>query len=498
MKPLALLDGPWGRRAFLAGSLLAVAVTLFVRARHLDNYTLDTGGFDLNVMQATLRIVDGTPLYGDPERPPFAIVQYGPLHMVLVGSTCRMLGLTAADVQGTYVVTRIIVLFLNLVACVVLYRIGRSIGISAVLSIGMSAFFFANLAVFYYARPDSLYILFFLLHVLAFLRWLRTPTEERGWMDLLPVACYAALALFTKQTGLIAFLLSGGFLLLRRQWKDLVHLTVWSFLFVALGLVLLHTQGGLTNAYKNMVLGVANGITLDWLIATFMSKYMLIGIGWTLIGLFVAWRTRQEKTDATTRYLAWGVVVCLGWAMLTGLKAGMNLNYFTEHFVFAVLLAMHWMSVDPSRAWMRRVVLLYLPGLALLRAAMYFSAFEVTRYYADEPDAYAAEVEMASAIAPLLPEGDYFFLLDRGYTELFLPYHTLLDQKDIISTSGDHLRLDHSDFFELLDAGRVPFIATIDPDSVPRFEGRSFAHYRLWATFGDWRVLIHPDVQLDP
>jgi hypothetical protein len=498
MKLLALLDGPWGRRAFLVGSLLAVAVTLYVRVRHLDNYTLDTGGYDQNVMQGTLRVLDGGPLYADPEHPPFAIVQYGPLHMVLVGSTCRMLGLTAADVQGAYVVTRMIVLLLNLIACFVLYRIGRSIGISAVLSIGMSGFFFANLAVFYYARPDSLYILFFLLHVLAFLRWLRAPAEERGWMDLLPVACYAALALFTKQTGVLAFLLSGGYLLLHRQWRDLMRLAAWSILFFLLGLALLSTQGGLENAYKNMVLGVANGVTLVWLIAMFTSKYMLIGIGWMAIGLNIAWRTRKEKTDATTRYLAWGVVACLGWAMLTGLKAGMNLNYFTEHFLFAVLLAIHWMSGDPARVWMRRAVLLYLPGLALLRAAMYFSAFEVTRYYADEPAAYAAEVEMASAIAPFLREDEYLFLLDRGYTELFLPYHTLLDQKDIISASGEDLRLDHSRFFALLEAGRVPFIATTRLDPLPEFEGHSFDAYQPWATFGAWRVLVLTDSTMPP
>jgi|GEM_PF-2979683 len=44
-----------------------------------------------------------------------------------------------------------------------------------------------------------------------------------------------------------------------------------------------------------------------------------------------------------------GVVLCLGWALLTGLKAGMNLNFFTEHYVFALALVINWMPSEPSR-----------------------------------------------------------------------------------------------------------------------------------------------------
>ena|GEM_PF-3503352 len=58
-----------------------------------------------------------------------------------------------------------------------------------------------------------------LLHVLAFVRWLRAPIEKQGWLDAMPVVCYAVLALLTKQTGILTIILSGRFLLRQRHWK---------------------------------------------------------------------------------------------------------------------------------------------------------------------------------------------------------------------------------------------------------------------------------------
>ena len=140
--------------------LLAFGVTLLVCVRYIDYYTLDIGGYDENVMQATLRARQ-VPFYTSPAHPPFGIVQYGPVHMLFIGNTCRLRSLPAKDVQSAYVVNSIMVLALNLLACYVLYRFGRTMGIHALLSVGMSAFFFADLTVFYHGRPDPLYILLY-------------------------------------------------------------------------------------------------------------------------------------------------------------------------------------------------------------------------------------------------------------------------------------------------------------------------------------------------
>jgi len=100
---------------------------------------------------------------------------------------------------------------------------------------------------------------------------------------------------------------------------------------------------------------------------------------------------------------------------------------------------------------------------------------------------------MASSIAPQLCKGEYLFLLDRGSTKLFLPEKTLLEQKDIITISGKHLKLDHSGSFTLLDAGRVPFTPTKQLHGILQFEGRSFHDHQPYATVGAWRVLVRND-----
>jgi len=73
--------------------------------------------------------------------------------------------------------------------------------------------------------------------------------------------------------------------------------------FLSADLLLLSSLGGLMNAYRNMVLGVATGITTASLVSLLKSKYMLIGIGWCLVGLRVALRTGAKTSDTTTYYL---------------------------------------------------------------------------------------------------------------------------------------------------------------------------------------------------
>lgn len=495
MRPFAVLDGPWGRRLFLTGLLLAVVGTLFFRIRFVDNHTLDTGGYDQNIIYGVVRIMNGTPLYTDPERPPFAIIQYGPLHMWTMATLARAVGVDASDVQGVYVLTRIVVLILNVLACWALYRVCRVLGLQAWVAAGMAAFFFTGMAVFYYLRPDSTYILFFWLHVLTFLHVVRAERGTVTWTQLIPSVLFGALAVCTKQTGVLTFLLAIVFLLHQRRWSELGKYITLS-VFAGIGVVgILALHGGLVNAYKNIVLGVANDVGFFWLRSLMVTKYFLIGVPVTVLGAMTAMPWLRRNVSAMHSYLAVGTFVALGWALLTGLKAGMNINYFTEHYVFAALCIAVAGTEQPRKSgvWMYRSLLLLLPALALVRTAMYFSAFEVTHYYADDPQTYRNEQLLTAELREHgLQPTDAVVLWHRGYLELFLPEQTLLDQKDIVYKSAHHGRIDHDEFFRMADDGRATYV--IAPEAVKDITivGHDFNHYRPYFVAHGFRVLVHP------
>ncbi len=496
MKALTWLDGAWGRRLFLAGLVIALVGTLYFRVRFVDNYTLNTGGYDQNIVYGTVRIMNGTPLYTDPEQPPFPIIQYGPLHMRLMATIATAVGVHPDDVQGVYIAMRIAVLVLNLLALGVLYLLCSRLGCSRNTSMGVAIFFFASMAVFYYMRPDSLYILFFLLHVYTMVPVVRAPHGTAGWRRMIMPVLFGVAAVLTKQTGVLIFLLAGTWFVQQRRWKELGTFIAIAVATGGVGLGVLAMEGGIANAYRNIVLGVMNDVGLKWIMSMIASKYFLIGVPVSALGLWAAIPWLRQGSSPVNAYIALGAVVSLLWATLTGLKAGMNINYFTEHYTFAVIaMAMaceHGLN-DQVSTGLRRVFMILVPALALLRTAMQFSAFEITHYHADRPGTYRAEQEVVRELELHGSRPDeYIALWHRGYMELFLPERTLLDQKDILYKSERDLQLDFGEFHRMADDGRLKYVvAPVHVEEI-MIVGRNFDHYVPCFRTDSFQVRIHP------
>src|SRR5690348_10182121 len=86
--------------------LLALAGVGFVaflcRAIQALSPTLDLGGLERNVAVGIARLLRGESLYTNPEQPPFAIIQYGPVYYVIVAGICRVLGIGAERVEAIF------------------------------------------------------------------------------------------------------------------------------------------------------------------------------------------------------------------------------------------------------------------------------------------------------------------------------------------------------------------------------------------------------------
>ncbi len=483
------------RALFVAALLLAVLITLSVRVRYVDNYTLDTGGYDQNVVYGIVRIMNGTPLYTDPEQIPFSIVQYAPLHMRAIGCTGKLLGMDPADVRSVYMLTRLWVLALDLLSTWLLFRIGRRLGLAPWLAFGVAAAHLTGLTVFHYMRPDGTYLLLLWLHVWSFLRLVPVPLGTRPWSAMLPSVLFAALAVCTKQTGAFVFLLAIGFFVRQRRFREAIRYSLLAAIALLGCAVLCSLEGGWTNAYRNVVLGIMNDVGVQWLWNLVRTKYFLIGLPITMLGVATAVPGLRQGAEPMRAYIALGTIIGLLWALLTGLKAGMNLNYFAEHYTFATFSAATFISdrQRPASRSVHALIMLIVPVVALVRSAMLLSAFEITHFHADDPVTYRAEEEVVQQLrARGLKDAEFVALWHRGYMELFLPEHTLMDQKDIVYKSQRQGQLDQSAFHRMAENDAIDYVVAPIQVKEVVIMGHRFDHYLPYFDTDRFRVLRSP------
>lgn len=447
---------------------LALGVMLYLRIKLLSFHVLNMGGVDQNIVQGTVRLLLGEPLYGDPTAPPFPIIQYAPLFFHLHAWLCTMLGLGMERLQDIYVAGRVLCLVLNLATMALVVRTARALGLRGTLPLLAGAFLITALTEMYFLRPDALYLFFFWAHVLLFLRVVREGPQASA-LNLALSALMAVLAVFSKQSGVVIPLMAGVWFLCERRWRDLFHFAAYCAVFAVLGLVWLLGGNEPWAAYANVVLGNANGTDVRHMLSHLTSKYGHMILAWLLLGTVLSVAALRRSQDPMRRYLALGGLVALAWAMLTALKRGSNANYYNEAQMIFVLLGLCMLQERPWAGAPRFApfVLGLMAVVSLARTGMYFSSVEITHYRRDEPEPYARDMRIAERIrAQGLDAQDHVFLLGRGYTEMLLAPHTLLNAKDIVHVSAEGFRLDLSEFRRMLGEGEVRYIiAPADVDA---------------------------------
>jgi hypothetical protein len=72
---------------------LALAGVLVARIGLIPRHVHDIGFSEMNVVDGVVRLLEGLPLYGDPEQPPYDILQYAPLHYLVSAGAAKLLGI---------------------------------------------------------------------------------------------------------------------------------------------------------------------------------------------------------------------------------------------------------------------------------------------------------------------------------------------------------------------------------------------------------------------
>lgn len=301
----------------------------------------DIGGVEINIIYFIQRLLEKQPLYSDPEVFPYAVAQYSPLYYYLVAATASVFGTKPDELFSVFIVNRTVSLVLNLLYLVIVYRTSVRIfklNGSAARSIVCFAFIFLEITSF--GRPDSLYHLFFMLSLYYF--FLCNPETAKGKIllkNILAAGIFTGLSICSKQSGIV--LLPVFSIWLYRSGKIrlllIYNLVAGLCILFILGLLLIMT-GDFVSFYKNVIMGVSNGIGLHWYINVILPDfYYGFGLLFSLAGILLFFLMKKQQTLLAKQALLifTGLFVLQNAVMA---KFGSNPGYLTEWWTLLFIL----------------------------------------------------------------------------------------------------------------------------------------------------------------
>ena len=457
-------------RAFSFGALLVAAlilITLVAGRMSLVNAVIfDLNGAEENVTYGIIKVMKGLPLYSSPEAVPFDVIQYTPAYYALAAGIGTIVGVDPLEPQQVYALSRTIGLVLNLgfviVASLIALRLGAPRWAAALWCVAL----FALLPRQMYSRPDALYLLFFALAMLSFLRGLSQEETSARSRNLMLASLWCSLAVLAKQTGVLPMGIIGLHFMIARQWKDLGrHVIVCTLVAGSiLGWMFLHY--GAETVYQNIVVGVRNGFSTKLVRTIYLS-----GTHWGLIltqaaGVILAVRMLREL-NPMRRALGLAIGVTFVFGLVTSLKHGSSHTYYMENVLLAsaaiAALAVHWDRPHTTPVhWAVAGLALFCvePGKVLWGSTVLAGRNEV----ADQREAYTQASQLAQAFRtdPALQEG-LVLITEHDHLENFLVGRSVITQKDVILLYSVRRHFDLSGSQRALNDGSIRFVVSRKP-----------------------------------
>lgn len=458
---------------FAGVSALVGLAHLLLRAKGIFLYSYDLGGIETNVVYVFHKAVLGLPMYSDPERLNFDIVQYPPLYFVVLKGLALLFGSPPEDPYWFFVLNRSFALVCNLLTVLLVARMAMRAGVPKWWAWFWALVAFGTLPVQLHGRTDSLYLLLFTGAMSASLKAISMTTRREAIRYWSIASVLAGLSVLSKQTGMLTIGIIGLHHLLSRNIRlAFLHGTV-SLVVVALGLGWAAWEFGAEVMYKNIVIGVRNGYSLAMLKEVFLKHdyVQLMGIHAASAWLVLRW-WRSPAPDL--RFLAIAMACSFAFAVVTGIKSGSKINYFMEHFMLTYVALPIGLLGAGAALW-RALLAAY--GLQYLILCLAVEQAQLKR--ADPGGAgrerYAEDRELVRYLREdlgMTPD-DRAFILGRGFVELMLSGSSVMNQKDVLHFSPPGL-YDHHEFHQAIRDGRIRFFISRKP--VERFHYLGVEH----------------------
>jgi hypothetical protein len=297
------------------------------------SYAPDLGGFERNVIWGIQQIMDGQPLYRNPDSAPFSLIQYMPLYYYLMAFLGKIFGVPSGDAHAVYSLCRSFNLLISILICGGIFVLLRKpFRISLFTAFGFSVFAFLILDSFTISgRPDMLKTFFFILQVLLLASGAIARLRYK-----IPVSLLLSLLCFLcKQDGITAFGILPLAFLAGREWKNFMIYCVAACALLAATLFTLQLIFA-GNFFSNAIGALQNGISISWFMSVFSGFFVRYAILFAP-AIILALEFFEEK-NRRFRILASAFVLSFFPPVLAALKYGSGPNYFQEAFLISCIL----------------------------------------------------------------------------------------------------------------------------------------------------------------
>ena len=491
---------------FLSGKRLT-AFTFFVfciyllyRLLLITNPHPDIGGVENNVVYFIQRVLSGESLYTDPEKVPYSITQYSPLYYYITKAIGSLLGIRAEEVMRVFMLSRTVSLCLNLLYACIIYLIGKnvfSLSMRRSFIVAMMAFIFLDMSSF--SRPDSLNHVFFLLSIYFFLLGLKKESEGRNTNHLVVASgVIAACAFFSKQPAIMLPVIVLVWYLWKKQFNRLFYFFI-SYAIASIIILLLILQStSLGVFYKNIVLGVNNGINLNWywshIITAFFQNFGLIFIPAWIMVHFLLKKENALYLQFCRIYLVGVFFIC----NLFALKFGSSVVYFTEWWsVLFLIFAYYWDTIVKIIGSVNEGItssIIFFIILLKLALISYPLRVQMKKQYRETgTQMYQTEREIADYIKNQTSGLEYPVFNNlyspESFLNNFLFREAVMPQFDIV-IFGTYARqvFDYSDFKQRLNTGKIRWVITKPSGSQLKFVYPNPEHFQLRDTLQGYNI----------
>ncbi len=473
-----------------------LVVTVFIRYRLIFIANSDIGGIESNIIYSIQRYMAGYALYANPEVPPYSITQYSPFYYQVIAAIGKWINVNPDNTLGIYRVSRFVSLIANSLYALLLFAFSYRFYPNRKVCLAIAITAFVLLPPQAYSRPDSIYIVLVIATFYTCLRAIQTNQKDKQNRWLLLAICCSALAIATKQSGIILpLLLTSYFAFVHGQWLKAIIIGASIGLLSICFLFGLMPEHNLLLLYVNIVKGVNQG--LDWpafklnIIDHFFKTFSLHNS----IGLpLCIWLMRQPKSSH--RWLGWFVLILFWFSLLISLKSGSALNYFTEYVALTGVMAAIWLKQQASRIhkssrnW--SLLILSVVFWAVVPNMPNFNWALALRSDALSESPYYQQKKVADYLKDSLKlkPSESVFVTNNNYCYLngLLYRNCLMPQQEIVAIMYPHKKLDYSAFDQQINKRSIRFLITRPNETTTVFGQLTTASYQLKRRFPEFDV----------
>jgi len=477
--------------AFWFLAIIFLALNVALKWTQVTSYAPEWGGFERNVIWGIQQIMQGKPLYSNPEAAPFAIVQYMPLYYYTVAGLGNLFSVDPLDAHQVYTLARSVSFCCCIFSSILLilmalrFRVGKEIAVAT----GLIAFFWMNNFAIA-ARPDSFKALVFQLIVFVLIQF-----PEKRKRIIFPLVVLLSLAGFmSKQDGLVFSGILPLVLCYGGSWKETI---LWGGLTALFhGFILFLIQSNTHGAFfQNVAGGLQNGISISWFINAFGGYFAAMAILFGL-ALVLAFEFAFEQ-NWKLRVLSAAMVCSFFPSLFFAFKYGSGANYFLEATLISLLLFGIWLqSLDFKRLFVfpktHQLFGLLVFSLLFYVAAMQWVAGVFLNSEKDLKANYLNQKEVADYLKTKY-NGQAKVLVNfkRQWEESLtgmLPNHVVCPQRDVaIQVFDAKGKISFEPFQKSVLSGMVQFVVT-EKGQNPSFLNCDFSHFEKTETIGNFTV----------